>query len=76
MRLFRRRAVDALTEAPAHPATVVWRDASQRERHSHSKLCGGRVLWSTTSSGGYITWDAFLSFIGEHGRRTLTMKDT
>lgn len=75
MKLSRRVKPPALTEMPAHPSEVSWVDSSRRARTSRSKMCGDRTLWSTTRDGGYIQWEAFLSFIGEHGRRTLTMKD-
>ena len=75
MRFFRRAACAPLTEAPRHPSSVTWKDSSGKARTSHSKDCGGRVLWSTTTSGGYIPWAGLLEFIGSRGRATLRELD-
>lgn len=75
MRFFRRAVCAPLTEAPQHPSSVTWKDSSGKARTSYSKNCGGRVLWSTSTSGGYITWEGLLGFIGSRGRATLRESD-
>lgn len=72
MKLFRRAPrPSAITDMPEHPCTVAWKDSTGTLRTSNSKECGDRTLWSVSKRGGYVTWEGFLGFIGEHGRRTL-----
>lgn len=73
MKLFKRVKSAPLTDMPAHPSTVAWNGSPGNTRRASSKVCGDRVLWSTTSKGGYIEWEDFLKFIGEHGRSTLRL---
>lgn len=68
---FRRTQAPLLTIAPPHPAEVTWVDSTRTLRRSHSKMCGEKVLWSTTRNGGYILWEQLLSFVGDEQRKTL-----
>lgn len=67
----RASQLNIITDMPEHPCTVAWKDSTGDLRTSNSKKCGDRTLWSVSKRGGYVTWEGFLGFIGEHGRRTL-----
>lgn len=59
---------------PAHPSIVSWRTGYRDIKESVSKDCGGKTLWSTTKTGGYITWNQLVNFIGEPRWNTLRVR--